>query len=117
MDGKAKTRHVLKEIRVGFSNGLILGLLSFAFIGAYIYFVKLKPFGFSFAVSGCVGAALMLAMTISSFVGAMVPIIFHRLKVDPAVASGPLITTVNDLVAVVTYYGLAWVFLINVLQL
>lgn len=117
LDGRAKTRHVLKEIRVGFSNGLILGLLSFAFIGAYIYFVKLKPFGFSFAVSGCVGAALMLAMTISSFVGAMVPIIFHRLKVDPAVASGPLITTVNDLVAVVTYYGLAWAFLINVLQL
>lgn len=117
LDGKAKTRHVLKEIRVGFSNGLILGILSFCFIGAYIYFIKLKPFGFSFAVSGCVGAALMLAMTISSFVGAMVPIIFHRLKVDPAVASGPLITTVNDLVAVVTYYGLAWAFLINVLQL
>ena len=38
---------------------------------------------------------------------------FHKLKVDPAVASGPLITTVNDLVAVVTYYGCAWIFLIN----
>ena len=56
-------------------------------------------------------------MIISSFVGAMVPIIFNKLNIDPAVASGPLISTVNDLVAVVTYYSLAWVFLINVLHL
>ena len=42
---------------------------------------------------------------------------FHKIKVDPAVASGPLITTVNDLVAVVTYYGLAWILLLNVFKL
>ena len=39
----------------------------------------------------------------------------NRLRIDPAVASGPLITTVNDLIAVVTYYGLAWLLLINTL--
>ena len=39
------------------------------------------------------------------------------LKIDPAVASDPLITTINDLVAVVTYYGLAWILLINVMGL
>jgi magnesium transporter len=43
--------------------------------------------------------------------------LFKKLKVDPAVASGPLITTINDLVAVVTYYGLAWWMLINTLHL
>ena len=37
--------------------------------------------------------------------------------VDPAVASGPLITTVNDLVAVITYYGLAWGLLIQVMHM
>jgi len=42
---------------------------------------------------------------------------FNSIHVDPAVASGPLITTVNDLVAVVSYYGLAWIFLIKVLHL
>lgn len=41
------------------------------------------------------------------------PHVFHKIKVDPAVASGPLITTVNDLVAVVTYYGMAWLLLIR----
>jgi magnesium transporter len=44
----------------------------------------------------------------------VVPIIFKKLKIDPAVASGPLITTINDLVAVVAYYGLAWLLLLEV---
>ena len=60
---------------------------------------------------------LVALMIISSFVGAIVPIIFTKLKVDPAVASGPLISTMNDLVAVVTYYGMSMVLLINVLGL
>ena len=56
-------------------------------------------------------------MVVSSFVGTAIPIFFKKIKVDPAVASGPLITTVNDLVAVVAYYGIVWVLLINVLQI
>ena len=43
--------------------------------------------------------------------------LFHKIHIDPAVASGPLITTVNDLVAVVTFYGLSWLFLIEMLHL
>ena len=46
-------------------------------------------------------------MTVSSFVGAIVPIIFKKINVDPAVASGPFITTINDLTALLIYYGLA----------
>ena len=52
-------------------------------------------------------------MMISSLVGVLTPMFFHKVKVDPAVASGPLITTINDLVAVVTYYGLSWLLLIR----
>ena len=47
-------------------------------------------------------------------VDVVIPMFFHKIKVDPAVASGPLITTINDLVAVITYYGLAWLLLIQV---
>ncbi|MBR4484011.1 MAG: magnesium transporter, partial [Erysipelotrichaceae bacterium] len=65
----------------------------------------------------CVGIALLTAMLVSSLVGTVVPIIFDKINVDPAVASGPFITTINDLVAVVTYYGLSWALLINVLHL
>jgi magnesium transporter len=56
-------------------------------------------------------------MIMSSFTGTVIPLIFKKLGVDPAVASGPLITTFNDLVAVVTYYSLAWVLLLNVFHL
>ena len=56
-------------------------------------------------------------MLIWSFMGTVIPIFFNKIGVDPAVASGPLITTVNDLVAVVTYYSLSYVLLIQVLNL
>ena len=52
-------------------------------------------------------------MLLSGIFGASIPLLLKKVGVDPAVASGPFITTVNDLVAVVTYYGLAWWMLIN----
>lgn len=114
---KEQMGFVFKEIKVGFCNGLIVGIISFIVTGGYIHFIKGQSATSAFAISACIGGALWIAMIISSFVGAMVPIIFDKLKIDPAVASGPLISTVNDLVAVVTYYSLAWAFLINVLHL
>ncbi|MDO5521512.1 MAG: magnesium transporter, partial [bacterium] len=107
--GKQKLHLVLKEMRVGFCNGGLLGLLSFLCLGIYICTVKGKTIGYALTISGCVGIALLAAMIISSLVGTVVPMFFHKIKIDPAVASGPLITTVNDLVAVVTYYGLSWI--------
>ena len=117
LTGRQKFGLVGKEVRVGFCNGVLLGSISFLFVGLYITFLKGKPMGFSFAVSVCIGLSLLLAMVISSLVGTVIPLFFHRLGVDPAVASGPLITTMNDLVAVVAYYGMSWVLLIQVLHL
>jgi magnesium transporter len=114
---RQKLQLVFKEMRIGLANGFVLGILSFVFIGLYVMIIKGKPPVYAFSVSGCVGVALMLAMLISSMVGTAIPIFFHKMKIDPAVASGPLITTINDLVAVVSYYGLVWLLLINVLNL
>ena len=111
-----KLRLVVKEMKVGFSNGLLLGLLAFIILGSYLTMLKGMAVTNSFLISGCVGMSLLLAMIISSLVGTLVPMFFHKIKIDPAVASGPLITTVNDLVAVVTYYGLAWMFLIRMMH-
>lgn len=117
MDENLKVREkwnlVWKEMRVGFANGLFLGILAFVFIGGYVYAFKHNPAGEALMISGCVGVSLLVAMMISSLVGTLVPLFFHKLKIDPAVASGPLITTVNDLVAVITYYGLAWILLVH----
>ena len=117
VSAKDKIRLILKEMRVGFFNGLLLGLASFVFIGLYIFIFKKYLALFSFAVSACVGIALLVAMLVSSFVGTTVPIIFDKLHIDPAVASGPFITTINDLIAVISYYGLAWILLLKVLHM
>lgn len=117
ISAKEKLGFVFKEVRIGFLNGLLLGSASFVIIGIFIKLIKQKTLFFSFALSGCVGISLLTAMVISSLVGVLVPMLFHKLKVDPAVASGPLITTVNDLVAVVTYYGLAELLLVDLLHL
>ena len=114
---KQKLLLISKEARVGLSNGMILGILSFIFIGGYLYLLKGQALLLSFSVSACTGFALLVAMFLSSIAGTAIPILFKKLNVDPAVASGPLITTVNDLVAVTSYYGLAWILLIYVLHL
>lgn len=117
VSGKQKFILITKEARVGLTNGLILGIFSFIFIGLYLVTLKNQVVTAAFAISACIGVAMLLAIILSSLSGTLIPLMFKKLKVDPAVASGPLITTINDLIAVVTYYGLAWILLINVLQL
>ena len=114
----SKKLHLLfKEMRVGLVNGALLAVMALGFLGVYIHFFKAYAWGQAFLLSGCVGISLIVAMVISSLVGTVIPMLFHKIHIDPAVASGPLITTVNDLVAVVTYYGLALVFLVNMFHI
>ncbi len=115
--GKQRRTLVFKEMRIGMTNGLILGLVSFTVISMYVWLLKGKTLLFATAISGCISLALFVAMSIASFTGTMIPITLKKLGIDPAVASGPLISTINDLISVVTYYGMTWILLINVLQL
>ncbi len=113
LENGGKFKIIFKETRVALLNGLLIGIFSFALVGFYLSAVGGHPWTMSFTTSGCVGIALCFAMMISGFTGAAIPMIFSKLHIDPAIASGPLITTVNDLVAVISYYGLAWVLLIK----
>jgi magnesium transporter len=109
---------IFKEMRVGLINGFCLGLMSFIVSSLYIYFFKSDGnLLFAISVAGCIGISLLIALVVSSLVGTVIPMIFKKIGVDPAVASGPLITTINDLIAVCTYYGLSWLFLIEILHL
>ena len=117
LTARQKLELVWKEMRIGLCNGGLLGVLALLFIGLYVWLFKGKSIHYAFCLSGCVGVSLLLSMVISSFVGTAIPMFFKKIKVDPAVASGPLITTVNDLVAVVTYYSLSWLMLVEVFHL
>ena len=117
LSGKQKLSLIAKEGKVGLINGFILGILSFLLIGLYLLAAKGQPAISAFAVSFCTGAALLSAMFLSGLSGTVIPLMFKKINIDPAVASGPLITTINDLVAVTAYYGLAWLLFIHVLHL
>ena len=110
---KEQFRIIVKETRVAMLNGLALGIFSFVIVGGYLLLFGSYGTAVCLTTAGCVGLALWFAMMISGFTGAAIPMCFYRFGIDPAVASGPLITTINDLVAVVSYYGLAWALLLN----
>ncbi len=112
---KDKLAVIWKELRIAICNGLLMGLLSFLLVGVWMM-VKGNPAGYSFAVSMCVGLALFTAMMFSGLLGTGIPMFFQKVGVDPAVASGPFITTINDLVAVITYYSLAGLLLLKVMH-
>ena len=112
-----KVKLIFKEMKIGFFNGAILAVMALLFLGAYIHLFKGFSLGYSMMISACVGVSLVGAMVVSSLVGTLTPIFFKKVGVDPAVASGPLITTINDLVAIVVYYGLVAVVLIDIIHL
>lgn len=117
--GKQIFQTIFKEIRIGFFNGLLLGILASIFVLLFIIISKVNVISevFSYVealeVSIIVGVSLLTAMSMSSVIGALIPILFKKIKIDPAVASGPFITTLNDVLAVMIYYGLATVLFLG----
>ena len=110
LDKKNRFKFIFKELRVGFFNGLLIGTLAFIAVGIFLTFispVKDASKYFGFEISACIGIALLCSMVVASLDGTLIPILFKKIGIDPAVASGPLITTVNDLVAVCIYYGVS----------
>lgn len=110
---KIVLKTLFRELRIGFINGICLSILAFIFVFSFLKLtnqgVVLEKFNLQegLKAASIVGLALLMSMTVSSFVGAIVPIIFKKMKIDPAVASGPFITTINDLTALIIYYSLA----------
>ncbi len=108
-----------KETMVGIFNGLLLGILSFGVIFAFlcirhegVFSDKSNIFDAMdcLKVSASVGTSLVISITLSNIVGLLLPILFKKIKVDPAVASGPMITTINDMVSACVYYTLIGLF-------
>lgn len=95
-------RRLYREIFVSLFNGLLCGLLLF---GVVTFWLKLPKFGLILAT------VLMLVILNASFVGSFVPVILRKIKIDPAIATGPFITTSNDVLGLLIYLGLITVFM------
>ncbi len=110
---KEKFGLIFKEAKIGLLNGLIIGVVATLVCFLYIYIIKSNEYQVisCFAIASCIGISLMTSMFVASLSGTLIPLFFKKIKIDPAVASGPLITTINDLVAATIYYGLSFILL------
>ncbi|MEQ6375516.1 magnesium transporter [Bacillaceae bacterium S4-13-58] len=104
---EGKRKIVIREAGTGIITGLICGIL----IALLVYLWK-----GDFTLGILVGLSIMATLFVATIAGAMVPLIMHKLKIDPAVASGPFITTINDLLSILIYLGLATVFIQSLLS-
>ncbi len=94
---------LLKELILGLVNGLAL-----AFI-----FLLISHFGFntSYMVSFTVGLALVTVIVNAALIGTFIPIFLNKRGIDPAIATGPFITTSNDVLGILIYFSIAKVIL------
>lgn len=100
-------RSVFKEIKIGLLLGLSYGVL--LGIVAHLRYAEAE----SMAMIGLVaGMGICLSMTIAASLGALLPLVFQKLNIDPAVATGPVVTTGIDIVGLTIYFSLASFFLL-----
>lgn len=100
--------YIRKELLIGVINSLLCGI--FGFVSSYVFLLLIgEP---SLMISIIVAISLFIGLIIGTLSGALIPILFRRLKVDPSVASGPFITTINDIFSLIVYLTLATIFLL-----
>lgn len=97
-----KSKLFLREASTGLINGTVCGIL----ITIVIYLWQDDIF-----LGLLVGISIMVTLIVATLAGSILPILMHRFKIDPAVASGPFITTINDIISILIYFGMATAFM------
>ena len=101
--GRIHNDHILPVIFKEVQVGLILGILYGVFLGVASYFL----YGAGMMVALSVGIAIMIAMVIATFVGTAGPAILTKMNIDPAISTGPIVTTIIDIAGIFIYLGIA----------
>ncbi|AZB42499.1 magnesium transporter [Bacillus sp. FJAT-42376] len=102
LDSKMVFRLIFRELRVGLLIGVVCGIL---ITGIAVIWQGNPLLGL------VVGSSLFFTLIIGTMAGTIIPILLDRMKIDPAIASGPLITTLNDILSLLIYFGIATAFL------
>ena len=98
---------LFKEIRVGLILGILYGLLLGVF--AIFQFIDVSPM-----IGVVVGLSICISMIIAATIGSLVPLILNRFEIDPAIATGPFVTTAIDILGVAFYFIVAGAFIHSV---
>jgi magnesium transporter len=94
-------KKIMKEISVAIVNGIVLSLLIFLY-----NFLASEDYALCFTVSFALFSVIILA----GILGSLVPLMLHKYKVDPALATGPFITTLNDILGLLLYFLIGYAF-------
>lgn len=98
LEKKSLGKMILRE----FSTGILLGLTC-----ALVVLIIIPFLHGSYLLAFIVGLSIFLSLSMATVIGTIVPLIINKLKLDPAIASGPFITTVNDIVGLMIYFSVA----------
>src|SRR5690625_1175698 len=92
-------RMIRRELSAGFILGLIC-MISITLIISVIY-------DGNWVLALIVGVSILCTLSVSTVIGSTVPLLIDKLKLDPAIASGPFITTLNDIIGLLIYFSIA----------
>ncbi|WP_422392718.1 magnesium transporter [Mesobacillus harenae] len=107
LEKENKMNLILREAGTGLITGTTCGIL----ITIIVYIWKGDLF-----LGGLVGISILCTLIIATLAGSLVPLLMHKLNIDPAVASGPFITTINDIISILIYFGIATMFMSHLTQ-
>ncbi|MFC4772255.1 magnesium transporter [Enterococcus hermanniensis] len=93
---------IIGEVLTGLVTGFVTGITIFIIVGIWKH---------NFILGFVIGTAMMAAITVATLAGSLIPMVMERLGFDPAVASGPFITTLSDLTSVLIYFNIASLFM------
>ncbi len=105
INGHRKMKTIFREMGVGLTLGLLYG----TFLGLIAYFFYGNQYHWRFSI--VVATGMCTAMTVAATMGAIGPILLDRMGIDPATATGPMITTITDILSNLTYFTLATMLL------
>lgn len=102
LERENKSKLIFREAGTGLITGATCGVL----ITLVVYLWHGDLF-----LGMLVGISILCTLTVATIAGSLIPLFMHKLKIDPAVASGPFITTINDILSILIYFGLATMFM------
>jgi magnesium transporter len=94
-----------------FIKGLMIALLNGVVLGTFVFSVVVFIYGFESIFGLTIGLAMFCVVLLASFMGTVTPLVLDKFGINPAIASGPFITTANDLLGLAVYFGVAMALL------